>query len=57
MSTSVVRVNPEVDLNDIIELMLEHKVGAIPVTDASTGDLLGIVSYVDVLRTLQDSLS
>jgi len=31
-------------------------VGAVPVADLDTGDLLGIVSYVDLLRTLQETL-
>jgi hypothetical protein len=30
-------------------------VGAIPVADLDTGDLLGIVSYVDLLRVLQET--
>jgi len=36
--------------------MLVHRVGAIPVCDLDTGDLLGIVSYIDVLRALQETL-
>jgi hypothetical protein len=31
-------------------------VGAIPVADLDTGDLLGIVSYIDLLRVLQEAL-
>jgi hypothetical protein len=34
--------------------MLEHKVGAIPVVRAGTRDVMGIVSYIDVLRGLRD---
>ena len=37
---------------EVIDTMLEHKVGAIPIVDPSAGDLLGIVSYIDVLRAL-----
>jgi CBS domain-containing protein len=36
--------------------MLLHRVGAIPVADLDTGDLVGIVSYVDLLRVLQETL-
>lgn len=56
MNTEPVRVDPETNVREIVELMLMHRVGAIPVSDADTGDLLGIVSYVDLLRVLQDQL-
>ena len=53
MNTDPVRVTPEAEVSEIVDLMLMHRVGAIPVTDADTGDLLGIVSYVDLLRLLK----
>jgi len=56
MNTDPVRVDPETNLTEILELMLMHRVGAIPVADLDTGDLLGIVSYVDLLRVLQGML-
>ena len=56
MNTSTVKVDPETNLRDIVELMLLHRVGAIPVCDLDTADLLGIVSYVDLLRVLQETL-
>ena len=56
MNTSPVKVDPETNIRDVIELMLLHRVGAIPVADLDTGDLLGIVSYVDLLRVLQETL-
>ena len=37
-------------------MMLLHRVGALPVVDAETNQLVGIVSYVDLLRLLQDTL-
>ncbi|MCG8557878.1 MAG: CBS domain-containing protein [Proteobacteria bacterium] len=57
MSPDVVRVFPDSNVEEIIELMLEHKVGAVPVVDAGTGDLLGIVSYVDILRSMHSMLA
>ena len=54
MSSDVIFVEMEDDLDDVIELMLEHKVGAIPVVRPDTGDVMGIVSYIDVLRGIQD---
>jgi acetoin utilization protein AcuB len=56
MNTSPVKVDPETNIREVIELMLLHRVGAIPVADLDTGDLLGIVSYVDLLRVLQETL-
>lgn len=56
MNTDPVRVDPETNAREIVELMLLHRVGAIPVCDLDTGDLLGIVSYVDLLRVLQETL-
>jgi len=56
MNTSPVRVDPEASIREVLDLILLHRVGAIPVTDLDTGDLLGIVSYVDLLRVLQETL-
>jgi CBS domain-containing protein len=49
MNTNVQTVGPEAELVDVIDLMVEHRIGAVPVVDASTRDLVGIVSYIDVL--------
>lgn len=56
MCHDVVNVDPETNLADIVDVMLEHKVGAVPVVAPSTGELVGIISYVDVLRAVQDKL-
>ena len=56
MNTSPVKVDPETNVRDVVELMLLHRVGAVPVADLDTGDLLGIVSYVDLLRVLHETL-
>ncbi len=56
MSRDVISVEPEARAIDIVRLLLEHKVGAIPVVGADTGRVLGIVSYIDVLRALQGRL-
>jgi acetoin utilization protein AcuB len=49
MSADVLVVNPATHVDEIIDLMTEHRVGAVPVVD-SESQLAGIVSYVDVLR-------
>ena len=40
---------------EAVELLIEQKFGAIPVVDAAEG-LVGIVSYVDVLRCFLNRL-
>jgi acetoin utilization protein AcuB len=54
MSSDVVSVEAEDDLAEVVDLMLEHKVGAIPVVRSGTQELVGIVSYIDVLRAVQE---
>jgi len=54
MSSDVIFVEMDDDLDDVIELMLEHKVGAIPVARSDGRDVMGIISYIDVLRGIQD---
>ncbi len=56
MNTDPICVDPETDVKEVVELMLSNRVGAIPVCDLDTGDLVGIVSYVDVLRAVQPAL-
>jgi CBS domain-containing protein len=57
MSSDVISVEPETDLGDVIDLMIENKVGAIPVVQPDTREVVGIVSYIDVLRAVQDLVS
>ena len=45
MTGSVLSVESEAPLTDAVELMLEHKIGAVPVVDVD-GKLVGIVSYM-----------
>jgi len=54
MTSDVISVEPETEVGEVIGLLLEHKIGALPVVEAGTREVLGIVSYVDVLRALQD---
>ena len=57
MSSDVIAVNPETELEEIVELLVEHRIGAVPVIRSHTRKVVGIVSYIDVLRALQDSLA
>lgn len=54
MSSDVISVEPETEMSDVISLLLEHKIGAVPVVEPGTREVLGIISYVDLLRALQD---
>jgi CBS domain-containing protein len=54
MSGNVTSVDPDADVTEVMELMLENKIGALPVVDAE-GALVGIVSYVDVFRSLLEA--
>ena len=56
MSPDVLHVQLETELIDAVGLLIAHKVGALPVVHPDTGEVLGIVSYLDVLRELQDVL-
>ena len=56
MSSGVVTVHPESDVAEAIDLMIEHRIGALPVVEPDSTKLLGIVSYVDVLRAARDLL-
>ena len=53
MSTSVVTANEGDDVGELIDLLIEDKIGAVPVLDGHDGRLVGIVSYIDVLRELR----
>jgi acetoin utilization protein AcuB len=49
MTTNPLTLTPDDELQEAIELLLEEKIGGVPVVDESEG-LVGIVTYVDVLR-------
>jgi acetoin utilization protein AcuB len=56
MSGNVLSVAPTTDVREIIDLMVEEKVGALPVIDEETNELVGLISYIDVLTALRDEL-
>jgi len=51
MNGNVIQAMADDDLAEIAELMVDNRIGAVPIVD-ERGMLVGIVSYVDVLRTL-----
>jgi acetoin utilization protein AcuB len=56
MSSNVVSVHPETDVVEAIDLIIEHRIGAVPVVEADSSKLVGIVSYVDALRAAREML-
>ncbi len=56
MAGGVVTVDTEATLKEIIGLLLDEKLSAVPVVSPGTTELVGIVSYVDVLRALEDEV-
>lgn len=55
MTTEPITVSQDDDLQEAVELMIEEKMGGIPVVDETEG-LVGIVTYVDVLRCFLNRL-
>jgi CBS domain-containing protein len=56
MSSDVIAVSPETELDEIIELLVEHRIGAVPMVRSDTSEVIGVVSYVDVLQARHASL-
>jgi acetoin utilization protein AcuB len=55
MTTNPITLSTNDDLQTAVELLLEEKVGGIPVVD-KPGGLVGIVTYVDLLRCFLNRL-
>jgi len=55
MTTKPMSLSPDDELRDALELLIDEKVGSVPVVDENEG-LVGIVTYVDLLRAFLDSL-
>lgn len=51
MSEEIVAVPPDATLAEVIDKIIDHRIGAVLVLDG--GNLLGIVSYVDVLAAVK----
>lgn len=57
MQTKPIIIDPDADLVDAINLLIENKIGALPVIETDNGLLRGIVSYEDILRVARDILA
>lgn len=50
LGDGMLTLESEADINDAVELMVDQKLGAIAVLHPEDGSLVGIVTWVDVLR-------
>ena len=55
MTAEPLTLAPDDDLHEAVELLIDEKIGGIPVVDQAEG-LVGIVTYVDVLRCFLNRL-
>jgi CBS domain-containing protein len=46
-------VRPDTPLAALLDILLQEKIGAVPVLAPDSGELVGIVSYIDVLRAIR----
>jgi CBS domain-containing protein len=49
MTTKVVAVTPSTPFRQVAELLLDHRIGAVPVIDDTGGGLLGLISEADLI--------
>lgn len=56
MRGDVIYIEADATVDTLIDMMLETKLGAIPVTEPGTETLAGIVSYIDILETARGEL-
>ncbi len=50
MSSDLVTIAPEAEVGEAIDTLIDQRIGALPVVEGETQRLIGIVSYVDLLR-------
>ncbi|HEU5098728.1 MAG TPA: CBS domain-containing protein [Roseiflexaceae bacterium] len=53
MGERSIAITPETSLGDAARLMIEHKIGGLPVVDSS-GDVVGIVTESDIFRAFAE---
>jgi CBS domain-containing protein len=56
MSSDVVTFNAEDELTEVFDTMNDLRIGAVPVVEAGSRKLIGIVSYIDLLRAVRHAL-
>ncbi len=56
MTGDVITIDRDASIREVVELMISERVGALPVVETDTANLVGIVSYIDILQALGDRL-
>ncbi len=56
MSTDPIAVQEDTDVTEIIDALIDERIGAVPVVDAADR-VIGIISYVDVLTALRSRVA
>jgi acetoin utilization protein AcuB len=51
--SDLIVIDTETAISEAIELLISQKIGALPVVDPHTQRLIGILSYVDILKAAQ----
>lgn len=54
MTSEVSTVDPDRELQDVVDIMLEHHYGAVVVVDPGSSKLVGIISTIDILRAMRE---
>ncbi len=58
MSRNVATVSPDDPIQVAVDLLLEHRYGALPVVEGKKRDrVVGIISAIDLIRVLRDKLA
>ena len=55
MSEGVITATPETSIEEAARILLEHKIGGIPVVENE--DLVGIISTTDILQAFVDLMA
>lgn len=50
MRSNLITVTPDTPVADVIDILLQETIGAVPVLKPASRELLGMISYIDVLR-------
>ena len=53
MRSDVLTVLPDTPVAALLDILLEENIGAVPVLAPDTGEVIGMVSYIDVLRAVR----
>jgi CBS domain-containing membrane protein len=53
LQSDVITVLPDTPGAALMDILLDGKIGAVPVLAPNTGELIGMVSYIDVLRAVR----